>query len=233
MIIFFDKLPSTNEYALTYGKEFKEWSLIWAKVQTKGRGRLGRSWYSPEGGLWFSIILKPGRALPLLTLSFSVSVARVLRNRGLDVYLKWPNDLIIGRKKVGGLLCEYDALEGMVAAGFGINCNLDVVDFPIVLRDKITTVRKELGYDLGLQELMEEIVDALKPIYDAVLKGKTAKLISSWREMSKSIGRSVVVKLPDETIKGYAIDVDDQGRLLVRTDFGVKKIVAGDVKFIE
>ncbi|RKX71241.1 biotin--[acetyl-CoA-carboxylase] ligase [candidate division WOR-3 bacterium] len=233
MIIFFDKLPSTNDYGLKYGQDFQDWTVVWAKVQTKGRGRLGRTWYSPEGGLWFTIILKPGRALPLLTLSFAVGVVEVLKRKGLDVYLKWPNDILIKRRKVGGILTEYDAQTGILVAGFGINCNLDIDDFPIGIRDQVTTIRRELGHDMMLYGLLEEIIKELKPIYEDVVAGKALRWLNAWRERSRSIGCSVVVTLPDRTIKGYAIDVDEQGRLLVRTDFGVEKIIAGEVKFIE
>ena len=233
MIIFFDKLSSTNDYALKYGTELKDWTIVWSKVQTKGRGRQGRNWYSPEGGLWFSVVLKPGRPIPLLSLGFSVGAIEVIRGMGLEVYLKWPNDILIKKKKLGGVLTEYDPKTGLIVAGFGINCNVDIEDFPIVLRDNITTIRRELGYDISLQDLIQQIVAEIKPIYDDLLSGKYQKWLDAWRERSRCIGINVVVTLPDRIIKGYTIDVDERGRLLVRTDFGIEAVVAGDVKFID
>ncbi len=230
-------MDSTNDIARTLAKEgVEEGTVIVADIQNAGKGRLNREWFSPYGGLWLSIILRPDinpSEATKVTLMAGVAVARTLRNLyNLDAKIKWPNDVLIEDKKVCGILTEVRSLENRIdyiILGIGINANFDLVDLPKEIRDISTTLRHELGRDMGLNELLIALLTRFDKCYEILRGGKSNRILNSWRELSATLGREVKVTTFKETIEGIALDVDDIGALIVKTNNNIeKKFLTGD-----
>lgn len=215
-----------------------EGAVVLAERQTGGRGRLGRAWHSPGGGLWFSVILRPdlppARA-PEATFVAAVAAVDALQAfPGLRVGIKWPNDLVAGGRKLGGILTELAAeaekLEWLVI-GIGLNVNLSRDAFPPALREVSTSVAALVGHPVDRACLLARIIGALETWYQTWLAEGFAPVISAWRERQVCLGRPVCVRTGrGEEWRGQALSVDDQGALLVEREPGVvKRVICGDV----
>ena len=231
----FDSVDSTMDIAFRLGiSGAREGAVVCAEVQKKGRGRMGRAWTSPKSkGICISIILRP-KLLPnetaKLTLLSAVAVSEAIRDIiGLLSYIKWPNDILINEKKVGGILTEMDAEMDIVkfaVIGIGINVNTNRSSLP----DKATSLKEEKGKPIPRVELLKEILRKIESLYLLLQKEGFSPIIERWRELSSTLGRRVKISYHKEYIEGEAIDVDLDGGLLIRNDTGfVKKIMAGDV----
>jgi BirA family biotin operon repressor/biotin-[acetyl-CoA-carboxylase] ligase len=230
-VFYYEKVDSTNNKAkeLARGGE-EEGTVVLAEEQSQGRGRLGRSWDSPKGGLFMSIILRPKlhpTKINGLTLLFGLAALRAIRMVGnLKVELKWPNDIVIENKKFGGILSE---MEGgverinFVVIGIGIDANCDVsVDIPT------TSLKKEIGGDVDTVELVKEILKQGEDLYDKFKSGSTEFLVE-YKKNSSTIGRDVEVVQPKRTLVGRAVDFDSSGALLLRLGDGShEKVLSGD-----
>jgi len=234
-IHYFDSMDSTMDAAFKLGiNGAKEGTVVCAETQKKGRGRMGRIWTSPKHkGIYFSLILRP-KLLPneaaKLTLLSAVAVCEAIRDMtGLLSYIKWPNDILIDEKKVGGILTEMDAETDIVKfaiIGIGINVNLKH-DF---LPDKATSLKKEKGQMVSRVELLQEILRKIEKFYLLLQKDGFNTIVERWRELSSTLGKRVKVSCQRQHIEGEAVDVDLDGGLLIRNDSGfVQKIMAGDV----
>jgi len=237
-IHYFRELFSTNDVARELAlKETKEGTVIVAETQTRGRGRLGRGWISPEGGLWFSIIMRPKvspRDAPKLTLMMSVVVAKTIsRQFGLESEIKWPNDVLIKGKKVCGILTETstkgDALN-FVVVGVGVNTNLRLHDFPASLRGSSTTLKEELKREINRDAFLHSLLEETEHYYQMFIQGKFNAILADWKNLSKFLGSYVEVTSFDEKIEGWATDIDENGALIIKLrDQSTRKIVSGDV----
>ena len=238
-ILFSCSVGSTNEWA----KELAllgaaEGTVTIAETQTAGHGRLGREWLSPEGGLWFSVVLKPKlRASQAVGLVFvaGLAVAEVLRETyGLKVKTKWPNDVLVKGRKVCGILTETNMTGETVnfsVVGIGINGNFDVEEaFPEELRRTATSLEKEIGKRVNLNQLFRSILKRLEGLYDLLVKEGSAGVLEKWKKYADFLGCRVEVKSENERWIGLALDVDDDGSLAVRLGNGeVQHFFAGDV----
>ncbi|MBN1914073.1 MAG: biotin--[acetyl-CoA-carboxylase] ligase [Candidatus Omnitrophica bacterium] len=235
-IHYFDSLSSTMDYAWQLGmKGEPEGSLVIAESQTKGRGRLGRSWLSPKyKGLYFSLLLRPEilpSQAPLLTLLAAVSVCEaVFEKAGLEAQIKWPNDILFERKKIGGILTELNAemdAVRFVVIGAGINVNSDkkgLVPHASSLKEK----KKE---HLNRVELLQEILRVFEKNYFRFVKEGSDFITDKWRHYSFTLGKRVRIACRKKHFEGEAVDIDSDGGLLVRRDSGIiDKIMAGDVE---
>ncbi len=211
-----------------------EGTVVVAEEQRAGRGRLGRGWASPRGGLWFSVLLRPPVApseAPKLTLMAGVAVADALRrNLGLDARLKWPNDVLVSGKKLCGILAESrsDGKLEYVIVGIGINANFLVSALPEQLRNSAITVREVLRRPVDRMALLRAILKELDTAYAAFRAGGTAKLLARWRELSETLGRKVRVETATGFVEGVAEDIDGLGALVVRTPDGTATVSSGD-----
>jgi len=237
-IYYFESLASTNTKAKEIALNEQEGTIIIAEEQTKGKGRLGRNWISPKKkGIWMSIILKP-KLLPSevakLTLIGAVAVNRGLEDMGVGSYIKWPNDILIDGKKVCGILtemtCELNMIN-FVVMGIGINVNLDREDFSEELRDKATSIRLATGEEVDRKRLVGSILNYLEELYIPFEeRGDISKTIEICRKKSILIGREVKVIRGDEELIGKALDIDDEGQLIVEFKDGkIKKLFSGEV----
>jgi BirA family biotin operon repressor/biotin-[acetyl-CoA-carboxylase] ligase len=233
----YDIVDSTNTNAMKLASEgAEEGTVVLAKMQRMGKGRLNREWHSPKGGLWLSLILRPdinSSEATRLTLMAALAVARTIRGvYNLDAKIKWPNDVLIKGKKVCGIFTEARSLENRidyVILGIGINANFDLKDLPEEIRNLTTTLGGEIGSELDLEKLLLALLMEIDKYYEILKIGNTNIILNEWRKLSDTLGRRVKIITLKETIEGIALDVDDMGALIVRTDDNKEqKFLAGD-----
>ena len=238
-VFFSSELGSTNEWAkelAAYGAA--EGTVAVAETQTCGRGRLGREWGSPKGGLWFSVVLrpefKPAEAVRLVFVA-DLAVAEVLRELyGLKAETKWPNDVLVNGRKVCGILTEMNTTGkkvNYVIVGVGVNANFDVKKtFPEGLWDSATTLEAEFGRKVRLEELFRALLEKLESIYDQFLKEGFNSVLGKWKKYAGFLGCQVEVASDSEKLCGLALDVDNEGALFLRLENGtIKRVFVGDV----
>ena len=232
----YDTVGSTNDIAFMHAlKGEKEGNVFWARAQTRGRGRRGRRWVShKDKGLYFSIILKPDilvEEAPKITLLAALAVCKALRKFSRHEFLiKWPNDIAVDDKKIGGILTEMDAEADKVKfiiLGIGINTNLKRNELPTKKASSLKLlIQKEIEQDNLLGLCLKEI-DAH---YFQFNKNGASDMIEEARHLSGLWGRQVKVNGRDE---GVAVDFDEVGALVVRQESGfLKHIFAGDVELL-
>jgi BirA family biotin operon repressor/biotin-[acetyl-CoA-carboxylase] ligase len=213
-------------------------TVVIADSQTKGRGRMGRTWISPSGdNIYMSVILTPPMGLKeatLLTILAGVACCSALRNTtGLPVEIKWPNDLMVSHRKLGGILTEIKSGAGKLSyavMGIGINVNTKLEDFPPEVRKIATSIRNEKGKTESRTCLMAEVLNELDCWYRVLAqKGKDA-LLDEWRRLTSMVGKPVQVTMGEELINGLAHDIDEEGMLIVRLPSGaLRRISFGDL----
>jgi BirA family biotin operon repressor/biotin-[acetyl-CoA-carboxylase] ligase len=235
----FEQTTSTNDVIEKLARDgVKEGVVVFAESQTNGRGRLGRKWISPERkGLWFSILLRPDLR-PQETTQLTVASAAALRRAiasetGLKPEIKWPNDILVGGKKVAGILTELNAeLDRVkhVILGIGVDVNLGTGEFPPELRKLATSLKIESGKAVERPELAAAILRELDFDYARICAGKFAVVADEWEAQCATIGHDVTVQIGGRKIRGRAESLDDDGALLVRTEYGhLERITGGDV----
>ena len=238
-IYLFDAIDSTNDYALKLAKEgAKEGTVVLSESQSKGKGRLGRSWFSPSGAnIYLSIILRPQMPtsqIPLLTFAAAIAVAKAIRNAAnLDADIKWPNDILIRGKKVAGILSEMGAEKDKVnfaIVGIGINVNLDKKDIPLELIDKATSIKIESNSLIDRTNLICRIIENLEEWYNLFERKGINDIIKEWKRLAITIGRDVKVQSGNSFVEGRAVDIDENGALLIKDRNSViQKVLSGDV----
>jgi BirA family biotin operon repressor/biotin-[acetyl-CoA-carboxylase] ligase len=238
-IIYLHEIGSTNDLAkelANYGAP--EGTIVIAETQTTGRGRLNRKWFSPRGGLYFSIILKPKlKAKETIKLVFvaGLAVAEVLHeNYGLNVETKWPNDVLVNGRKVCGILSEMNTKGervNYVVIGVGINANVNVKKgFPEELKTVATSIENELGRKVRLEELLKLLLEKLDILYEQFLEEGFLQVLKRWKEYASFLGKEVEVMDEVKRLHGLALDVDDEGALVIKLEDGtVKRVFVGDV----
>jgi BirA family biotin operon repressor/biotin-[acetyl-CoA-carboxylase] ligase len=241
-LVWYDDIGSTNDAASAIAQRGgAEGTVVAANAQTAGRGRLGRVWASPPGaGLYVSTILRPSaQALPLLTIGAGVALAAGLEaGTGLRVELKWPNDLVVGRRKLGGILSEAVSLAAggaptvdRVIVGFGIN--LLSAAYPPDIETRATSIEGELGRppDRGL--VLAECLAAFAATYDALQRGDAARVTAAWRaRAARHLDRHVEWDDGAGRMRGVAHDIDATGALLVRVGNQLVRVISGEVRWL-
>jgi len=233
---YFDSVESTNDEARRAGLEgCPSNSVFTALEQTRGRGRMDRTWHSPRGGLWMSLLVRPEfrrDEWPLLTLAAANGIARALRSLGLLATIKWPNDVLVQGNKICGILCECGeepSGPSFAVIGVGLNVNLDRAQFAAGVREQATSMLVESGDKWSLPEVAGRVVDAVSEQLDRMDAGGRDEMLDEWRELSAVLGKDVIVYGPAAPLQGRAEDIARDGALLVRTDRGMMKVYAGDV----
>jgi len=232
-------LPSTNDLAMDLIKiPVPEGTVIVAEEQTAGRGRMGRTWASPRGGIWLSAILRPGLPLarvPLIGLAAAIAAARAIRETTrLLARVKWPNDVMIDGRKVVGILLETAPDAEWIVIGIGVNANIAPGALPVRTGFPATSLEAILGHPVDRGALLRALLQGLDRGYERLRSGEVPPTLSAWREMSETLGHPVRVELPDGVVDGVAEDIDDTGALLVRRGDGtLAKVFAGDVGVAE
>jgi len=238
---YFDSIDSTQNQALKMADEpANNGTVIIAAKQTGGKGRSGRKWISPKGGIWLSIILQPKFDISITTL-FPIASALALSNAlektlKISPELKWPNDLTIKGKKIAGMLVdvslESNRIENMVL-GVGINFDVDAKQIEKVLKDSsnfygVASLSEQKKKTKPIQ-LVQTFLVELEKIYDLLNTKQTKKIISEWTKRSSTIGKNVVLDTRDGKIKGKALKIDEDGALVVSDNGKINRIIAGDI----
>ena len=235
----FEETTSTNDVIEKLARDgVKEGAVVFAESQSKGRGRLGRKWLSPtRKGLWFSVLLRPDlrpQEATQLTVASATALRRAIKNvTGLTAEIKWPNDLLIGGKKVAGILTEMSAEVDRVRhiiLGIGVDANQDADEFPAELRHLATSLKMAGGETISRAELATEMLRELDVDYARICSGKFSQVANEWEAGCATIGKTVSVQMGVRLVRGCAEALDDDGALLVRTEHGhLERITGGDV----
>ncbi|WP_299290711.1 biotin--[acetyl-CoA-carboxylase] ligase [Nitrosopumilus sp.] len=238
---YFDSTDSTQNQALIMAEDSEnDGAIIIADSQTGGKGRSGRKWVSPKGGIWMSIILQPKFDISITTLfpiasslALSYAIEKVFKK---TPELKWPNDLTIKGKKVAGMLVdvslESNRIENLVL-GVGINFDVDVKQIERNLKNTpnfygVATLR-DLNKKTKPIQLVQQFLQELEKIYNLLNEKNTKKIISEWTKRSSTIGKEVEINTINGKVKGKAQRIDEDGALVVSSKNGNSRIIAGDV----
>ncbi len=225
-----EELGSTSDAAKQLARHgAPEGTVVCAERQSSGRGRLGRRWHSPAGGLWFSIVLRPRlplHRLNLLSLMLGLGVAEVLEELyGIPAELKWPNDVLAGGRKLCGVLVETEAEPEalrFVVAGVGVNAN--IAGFPEELQ--AVSLQQLLGRRVDRCELLAELLNSFEELY-ALIHVTPEQLIARYRERCATLGKKVRVHMLQEDVEGAAVSIAEDGSLVIETRHGLRRVSSG------
>lgn len=240
----FDTVGSTNDVAASMAAAGdNEGAVVVADEQTAGRGRRGHTWFSPAGsGFYASVVLMPGRARVepmratlLLTVAAGVALAEAIETEtGLNVDLKWPNDLYVGHRKLAGILAEGSgrgSTVDVVVLGYGIN--LRPTAYPPELADRATSLESEIGRVVDRQSVLVATLIALARRYDDLLDGRFDAILDAWRRRAPAAsGARVTWTTASGPRTGVTSGIDDHGALLVRVGDSLERIVAGELRWL-
>lgn len=244
---FLKVTTSTNDIAWEmFSNGSLHGTLIVAGKQTKGRGRRGRQWISPSGGLWCSLLLHADSIQKITTIQLpliaGVATAAAIQefthgNGGVEISLKWPNDLIINNKKFGGILAE--SRSNAIVLGIGINCNLKIEALshrwqnlrPTNILFPATSLLEESKQEVNIGKLLAAILLSIETWLSKVQDEGFQVVVSRWKQISRIIGKTVKINTGTQTIEGVVSDLDESGALIVKEPQGTyKTIIAGDVE---
>ncbi len=242
-LYYYEETGSTNDDAFRLGVNgAQEGTVIIAESQNAGKGRMQRVWHSPPGtNIYTSVILRPSfepARAPQLSIAAGVAVAETLDPycRG-QACLKWPNDVLIGGKKVCGILAQMKTTErkiDFVVLGIGINVNLRLEQFPSDIRQIATSLAIEAGHELSRLELINRLYENLTKWYKSLLNCGFEPVRDAWLSRSPMIGKRVQVMFHEEAISGTAMGLSEDGSLMLQTDSNkTLRVSAGDASIIK
>jgi BirA family biotin operon repressor/biotin-[acetyl-CoA-carboxylase] ligase len=229
-IRYFRQIGSTMDAARELARKgARGGTIVIAEAQTRGRGRLNRQWLSPEGGIYFTLILRPKISpayAPRINLMASVAVAATIRHLfGLKAELKWPNDVLIEGKKVCGILAEMDAetdVINFVNVGIGVNANTSVAQF----EETATSLKDMLGRGISRKELLRALLTEIERREALLME---SDLLEEWKRLSATLNKNVRIVSLGEEVTGQAIDIDATGALIVKgKDGSLRTVLVGD-----
>jgi len=231
---WFDSVPSTMDLVADAAASGASAGYVaLADQQTAGRGRRGRTWCSPPGaGLYFSYLARPTRHLELVTLAAGVGVLNgIAEATGLRPHLKWPNDVLVGPRKLAGLLAEGAHLGSVAGAvTIGVGLNVEPAAYPPEVAHRATSLRAELGRGASRDELFTAVLEHLADVLDRLESGEVDGILQAWRAASPSaVGTLVTWTDTGGEHRGVTEGIDDSGALLVRTQSGLERVIAGEL----
>lgn len=240
---YFESIDSTQSQAMKMASDVDDGSIIIAEKQTNGKGRTGRKWVSPKGGMWFSIIMYPKFDISEITLfplasSLALSYA-IEKTLSIKSELKWPNDITIEGKKVAGMLVdasiESNKIEKLIL-GVGINFNVDVKQIEKVLKDTHNfygaASLSDQNKTIKPISLLQSFLIELEQVYDLLNLGESKKIIKEWTKRSSTIGKNVELNTDDGKIKGIAVKIDNDGALVVSENKKNIRVTSGDITHV-
>jgi len=238
-ISYQESIASSNEVCKQLAMQgAPDGTVCLTEEQIKGKGRLARGWFSPKGkGLWFSILLKPSflpQEAAKCTLLAAVAVVQAVNGiAGVHATIKWPNDILLDGKKLVGILTEMSAEFGhinYIVVGIGINVSVAPEDVPAEFRSSAISLNAVATEEISRAELLADVLKNFETLYEEVLQQGFAPVLKMWRKYTSTLGKQVKVLAPNETYIGKAIDIDEDGLLIVEKEDGTRvKVLAGDV----
>lgn len=237
-IYIFNEVMSTNTIAKFLSMNgVGNGAVVISEKQTKARGRSGKNWESPLGGVWLSIILNPNvnhSKIPLITLATGVAVENTLKRIGVkNAEIKWPNDILIHGKKVCGILTEaitsFNTIESVII-GVGIDANISIENFPEELRENMTTLNDEIGEKVDENLLIKLFLEEFEKISEQFINEEYETILKEWRKNSYTIGKIVEVHEPfSKPYDGYVLGISRNGSLVVeKIDGTLEKVISGE-----
>ncbi|MBF0117603.1 MAG: biotin--[acetyl-CoA-carboxylase] ligase [Desulfobacterales bacterium] len=230
-IHYFGMVNSTMDIAREMAKNgCPDFTVVVAEQQKNGRGRMNRAWLSDIGGLYFTLVLRPDINLTkvsIINFLISLGIVRVLRSKfNLDARVKWPNDILIFHQKICGILSEMETESDSDSVKFiNIGIGLNVNNYPLVKDQNVTSLKLLLYKELDKMEILLNILDEFKKLINESFNN----IVSEWKMNTITLNKKVEIVTLKETIKGTAIDIDENGSLVLETDEGLRKqIYYGD-----
>ncbi|ALT69459.1 biotin--[acetyl-CoA-carboxylase] ligase [Methanobrevibacter millerae] len=237
-LYLFKEVMSTNTVAKFLSEnDVNNGTVIISEKQSGAKGRLGKSWESPLGGIWLSLVVKPNvdhSKIPMITLATGVAVVKTLERIGIEnAEIKWPNDVMINDKKVCGILTEaitkFNSIESVII-GVGIDANFDVNVLSKELQEGTTTLDIELGHRVNENEIIRFFLEEFERIGILFEEGGFERILKEWRKYSYSIGKIVEVREPfSKSYDGYVLGISREGALVVeKIDGTLEKVISGE-----
>lgn len=240
-----DEIDSTSTRAAQLAAEgAAEGVVVMARLQTAGRGRQGRTWVSPpNSGIYASFLLRPTlppQAVPLMSLATGVAVVEAIANvTGLQVGLKWVNDVVADGKKVGGILSEMttntdSANPGAgnhrsLVVGIGLNVHLEETDLDEPLHQRVQWLERLAGQAIDYNLLAAELCFCLEERYFDMRNGQRRRIVDMWKKRSVTLGKKIRAASGNTIVEGTAVDIDENGALVLSTSDGNIKLHAGEI----
>lgn len=240
-IYYFPELKSTNiiakEKALHRAEGIEEGTLIIAERQSAGKGRLGRKWFSPVGGIWLSVILYPQLSpsyISRITLMTAVAAVKAIKIcTQIKSQIKWPNDILINEKKVCGILTEMSAeldIISWVVVGIGINVNIDHREFPEDIQENTISLKEVSGKEILRVKLAQTFLQEFEKYYEILKRREFSSVLKEWKLYSHTLGRKIRVDTGEKIITGEAVDINEEGALILKKEDGeLVEILSGTI----
>ena len=232
-----ESVDSTNDYAKKKAKELVDGSVIISLEQVKGKGRRGRSFHSGKGdGIYLSIILKPGfepAKAPFITSIAGAALVNTFNKFNIQTKVKWPNDVLINGKKVAGILTEMSAdMEFIEYIVLGVGINVSGLEFPSELKNIATSLKLE-GYDVKKLSIIWQFIYEFELLYNLYLNENTSEVVNILKNNSSVIGKQINVHYMNEVESAIAVDINNQGALIIKTQEGeVKELSSGEISIL-
>ena len=240
-IYYFPELKSTNiiakEKALHRTEAISEGIIIIAERQSAGKGRLGRKWFSPAGGIWLSIILYPQLSpfyISRITLMTAVAVVKAIKVcTQIESQIKWPNDILINEKKVCGILTEMSAeldIINWVVVGIGINVNIDNREFPEDIQENTISLKEASDKEVLRVKLAQVFLQEFEKYYEILKRREFSSILKEWKLYSHTLGKKITVDMGERIITGEAMDINESGALILKKEDGeLVEIISGTI----
>ncbi|MGI6628213.1 MAG: biotin--[acetyl-CoA-carboxylase] ligase [Bacillota bacterium] len=240
-IFYTPRTGSTNNDAKSLADSAMDGTVFISEIQTMGKGRLGRQWESPKGGIFLSLILKPEIPpvkVPGLSLVVGYTVAKTVQSQfGLKALVKWPNDVLVSNHKIAGILCEMRAELDRVSSvivGIGINANVETSHMPETVRERSTSISEEIGRPVDRNLLIATLLNTLEPCYGRFLESGLESFLPEIEKMLAYMGNPVMIHNaafgPRQAQHGKLHGLDKEGRIILLTGDGTTRtFAAGDV----
>ena len=237
-IYTYAQVKSTNKIAYQLAEQgAEEGVLVVAGEQTEGEGRAGHYWFSPQGGLWFSLILRPpiGFCVSRLSILGAIGIARSVKKMFsfLSPKIHWPNDAIIRGKKVGGVLCKVKSIQKrviFVIMGIGVNINIE--EFPSPLSFTTTSLKREMGHSVSSKIFQECLLEELERLYFSS-QDDFSSILEEARSFSSLLGKQVKVQTGEGEFLGVVQDIDEEGGLILRLESGMQKRIGAEEGYLK
>lgn len=243
-IYYFETMDSTQNFALKLAsRPYENGSLVIAEKQTHGRGRLNRKWFSPKGGIWISVLLKPNFEItqaslfPMITsLALAIAIEKILK---LKPQLKWPNDVTLNNKKVAGILVdaavESNKIDHLVI-GVGINFKIEpkLVARLVKSNENFYGITTLVGKNENANPvaLLQAFLLEFEQLYNKLMANSFDGIKSQWEKRSSTLGRNVTVSTPSGQVRGKAVGIDNDGALLISHRGKLQRLLVGDVSYL-
>lgn len=221
-----EEVDSTNEWVKRQQEKLGDLDSFIAETQSAGKGRNSKTWFSPKGGLWFSIFLEHfSNNEGALSLLCATATCEVLEEHGLLTNIKWPNDIILKGKKLGGILIE--KVKGKFIIGIGLNLNLSNSDFPIPLKDIVITSKETLHKEIDIEAIAKGIIKTI-----AKDRNNLERVHRKYLELSGDINEKVRINDGKETFMGKVVDIQTDGGIRIKNEDTEKVFYSGSLSYL-